>query len=148
MDLLRSDDPNHVEMNKDMTVKDRTEEDWKNLEEMIEAREKELISLPVSSYDLSNHYRFDEKIALDGETVLTPQEALEEFMYSSYPFQIFGQAEEFLGACDAVNRIQAYGLNNNLYKTIFISSEISRCTCPSHLVYGASCHYQLCNASK
>jgi len=114
--------PNHVEMNKDMTVKDRTEEDWKILEDRIENQEKELISLPINSYDLSNHYSFSEKTALDGETILTPQEALEEFMYSSYPFQIFGQAEEYLGACDAVNRIQAYGLNNNLYKTIFISN--------------------------
>ena len=114
--------PNHVDMNTDMTVKEKTEKDWENLESRIATREKELISLPLSSYDLTNHYRFEEKVALDGETILTPQEALDEFMYSSYPFQIFGQAEEYLGACDAVNRIQAYGLSNNLFKTIFISN--------------------------
>ena len=114
--------PNHVEMNKDMTVKERTEEDWKTLENRIELQEKDLITLPQSSYDLTNHYRFEETVSLDGETVLTPQEALDDFMYNKYPFQIFGQAEEFAGACDAINRIQAYGLNNNLYKTILISN--------------------------
>ncbi len=113
--------PNHVEMNQDMSVKERTEEDWKMLEEIIERKEKELITLPVNSYDLTNHYRFEETKSLDGETVLTPEEAINEFMYNKYPFQIFGQAEEFEGACDAVNRIQSYGLRNNLYKTVLIS---------------------------
>ena len=60
--------PNHVEMNKDMTVKERTEEDWKKLEDTIAAREKELISLPINSYDLTNHYTFKESLSLDGET--------------------------------------------------------------------------------
>jgi len=113
--------PNHVEMNKDMTVKDRTDEDWENLEKLIAEREREFISLPVNSYDLTNHYKFEETVALDGETVLMPEEALEDFMYNKYPFQVFGQAEEYPGACDAVNRIQAHGLKNNLYKTVFIS---------------------------
>jgi len=113
--------PNHVEMNQDMTVKDRNEEDWKKLEEIIAHREKELISLPINSYDLTNHYTFKGELSLDGETTLTPEEALEDFMFNKYPFQIFGQAEEYEGACDAVNRIQAYGLRNNLYKTVLIS---------------------------
>lgn len=113
--------PNHVEMNQDMTVKERTEEDWKKLEDIIAHREKELISLPINSYDLTNHYTFKETLSLDGETTLTPEEALEDFMFNKYPFQIFGQAEEYEGACDAINRIQAHGLRNNLYKTVLIS---------------------------
>jgi hypothetical protein len=133
--------PNHVEMNKDMTVKERTDEDWKNLENKIAAREKELISLPINSYDLTNHYTFKESLSLDGETTLTPEEALEDFMYSKYPFQIFGQAEEYDGACDAVNRIQAYGLVNNLYNTVFISKTKSP-TIP------ATFHFLAKNASR
>jgi len=113
--------PNIVGMNSDMTVKEMTEDDWSDLEKKISQREKDLISLPVSSYDLTNHYRFDETKALDGETVLTPEEALEDFLYNRYPFQVFGQAEEYSGACDAVNRIQAHGLKNNIFKTVFIS---------------------------
>lgn len=112
--------PNLVGMNEDMTVKEMTEEEWEALEEKIKLKEKELISLPLDSYDLINHYRFDEKIALDGETKLSPEEALKEFIESK-PFQIYAHAEEYDGACDAVNRIQAYGLNNKLYKTVFIT---------------------------
>lgn len=114
--------PSIVGMNEDMTVKERTEDEWKLLEDRIELAEKELISLPVDSSDLSNHYKFEETMSLDGETILSPQKALDEFMNERYPFQIFGQAEEYDGACDTVNRIQAYGLNNKIYKTLFISS--------------------------
>lgn len=112
--------PNLVGMNEDMTVKEMTEEELGELEERIKLREKELISLPLDSYDLINHYRFEAKTALDGETKLSPEEALQEFIESK-PFQIYAHAEEYLGACDAVNRIQAYGLSNNLYKTVFIT---------------------------
>src|SRR5690606_6999808 len=100
--------PNIVGMNKDMTVKDMTEDDYLELEKLVEDKEKELITLPISSYELTNHYRFENEIDLDGETTLTPDEALDNFMYNKYPFQVFGQAEEYQGACDAVNRIQAW----------------------------------------
>jgi len=114
--------PSIVEMNQDMTVKEPTEEEWKKTEEMIKLKTSELISLPLNSYDLSNHYRFEEVKSIDGETTLSPREALNEFMYQKYPFQIYGQAEEYMGACDAVNRIQAYGLSNKIYNTVFLSS--------------------------
>lgn len=113
--------PSIVDMNPDMTVKEKTEEEWQELEKKIENLEKELITLPMNSYDLSNHYKFEETLSLDGETMLTPEEALDEFI-TKWQFQIFGKAEEFPGACDAVNRIQAYGLSNKLYKTVFISN--------------------------
>jgi len=118
--------PSLVEMNKDMTVKERTEEDWDTLEKRITLQEKELISLPINTYNLNNHYKFGEEIALDGETVLSPEESLHNFMNNIKPFKIFGDADEFEGACDALNRIQAYGLQNNLYKTVLISSTDSK----------------------
>jgi hypothetical protein len=59
---------------------------------------------------------------MDGETILSPQEALEEFMYQKFPFQIFGKGEEYKGAGEAFNRIQAYGLQNKLYKTVLLTS--------------------------
>jgi len=114
--------PNHVEMNQDMTVKERTEEDWEELEKKIALKEKESISLPIDSYDLTNHYKFEESIALDGETVLMPKDALDEFLYKKYPFQVFGQAEEYERACDTINKIQSYGLRNKLFKTKVITS--------------------------
>ncbi len=132
--------PNIVGMNKDMTVKEMTEEDFKELENKIHLKEKELISLPMSTYELNNHYKFEEEVALDGETVLTPKEAIENFL-NKYAFQVFGQAEEFKGACDAVNRIQGYGLDNEVYKTVFISS-INSAAIP------ATFHFLAKNASR
>lgn len=118
--------PSLVEMNKDMTVKERTEEEWGDLEKRIAMQEKELISLPVNTYNLNNHYKFSDEVALDGETVLTPEEALKNFMNNKKPFKIFGDADEYDGASDALNRIQAYGLQNNLYKTVLISNTDSK----------------------
>ena len=118
--------PSLVEMNKDMTVKEKTEEDWGNLEKRIALQEKELISLPVNTYNLNNHYKFEEEIALDGETLLSPEEALQNFMNNIKPFKVYGDADEFEGASDALNRIQSYGLQNNLYKTILISNTHSK----------------------
>lgn len=114
--------PSLVEMNNDMTVKKNSEEELQLLERTIELNEKMLISLPMKSYDIVNHYRFDNTISIDGETILSPQEALEEFMYQKFPFQIFGKAEDYKGACEAFNRIQAYGIQNKLYNTILLTS--------------------------
>ncbi len=50
------------------------------------------------------------------------QEALDEFMYQKFPFQIFGKGEEYKGASEAFNRIQAYGIQNKLYKTVLLTS--------------------------
>lgn len=114
--------PSIVEMNNDMTIKERTEDDWKEIEDKINLLEKELISLPVSSGDLTNHYRFESYKSLDGETMLSPEDALNEFLYKKYPFQVFGQAEEFERACDTFNRLQAHGLRTGNYKLKIITS--------------------------
>lgn len=112
-----------VEMNQDMTVKEQTQEDIDLLEKKIELKENELISLPLNSFDLSNHYKFEESTSIvDGETKLSPKESLSEFMYQRYPFQVFGKAEQYNGACEAFNKIQSYGLENKLYKTILFST--------------------------
>lgn len=118
--------PSLVEMNKDMTVKEVTEEEQVDLEKRIEMYEKELISLPVNTYNLNNHYKFEDTLALDGETMLTPEEALNNFMNNIKPFKIFGDADEYEGASDALNRIQSYGIQNKLYKTVLISSADSK----------------------
>ncbi len=114
--------PSLVEMNRDMTLKEQTEDELVLLEKKIELKEKELITLPMNSYDLFNHYKFDNTVGMDGETILSPQEALDEFMYQKFPFQIFGKGEEYKGASEAFNRIQAYGIQNKLYKTVLLTS--------------------------
>lgn len=114
--------PSLVEMTKEMQAKERTDEEQDDLEKIIELKTKELISLPLKSYDLTNHYRFEQTVALDGETILSPQEALEDFMLNRFQFQIFGQAETYKGASDAFNKIQSYGLDNKVYETVLLTS--------------------------
>src|SRR3990167_4683209 len=50
----------------------------------------EKIKLPVDSYDLLNHYNFDNK------------EQFETFINEEYPFQIYGGAEQFSRSMDFI----------------------------------------------
>lgn len=114
--------PSLVEMTKEMEVKEQTEEELDDLEKRIENKTRELISLPLNSYDLTNHYKFEKGLAMDGETLLSPQEVFNEFMLKKYHFQVFGQAETYERAADTFNIIQAYGLENKLYETVLLTS--------------------------
>jgi len=132
-----------VEMNDEFQLKEPTEQDYEEKTKKLEEKIKELISLPVDSPDLLNHYQFkeikefenDNAFKLEEEEkniifqnfdsfenkILTPQEALNKFMYEQHPFRIFGDSEEFQGAMSHFNRIQAYGLQNNLFETVLIT---------------------------
>ena len=130
-----------VEMSDEFQYKEPTEQDLEERTKMIEKKIKELISLPVDSNDLLNHYEFKEikQFATDNvfnpekpdiifdnfkdfdNKILTPQESLEKFMYEQYPFKIFGDSEEYVNAMSHFNRIQSYGLQNNLFETVLIT---------------------------
>jgi hypothetical protein len=132
-----------VEMSDEFQYKEPTEQDLEDRTKKIEEKAKELISLPVDSPDLLNHYQFneikefendnafkldpgEENIIFDNfkdfdNRILTPQEALEKFMYEKHPFKIFGDSEEFQNAMSHFNRIQAYGLQNKLFETVLIT---------------------------
>ena len=108
-------------MNDDFTVKDLDEDETKEIQDNCEKLIKDRIIFPVDSADLLNHYKFDGEVEFGGTKELTPREALEEFLYTKYPFQIFGMAEEYHGAMDAVNNIQTFGLKEKLFETVLIS---------------------------
>jgi len=130
-----------VEMNEEFQYKEPTEQDFEEKTKQIEARIKELISLPVDSPDLLNHYQFKEIKEFETENafkpeeenvifenfksfenkILTPQEALNQFMYEKHPFRIFGDSEEYQNAMSHFNRIQAYGLQKGLFETVLIT---------------------------
>lgn len=136
-------DENIVDMSEEFVYKEPTEEDLKKRTKLIEEKTLELISLPVDSPDLLNHYQFNEIKEFENDNsfiqntdeqciffenfntfenkTLTPKEALNRFMYEQHAFKIFGDSEEFQGAMSYVNRIQAYGLQNNLFETVLIS---------------------------
>jgi len=109
-----------------------SEEEMDALAAMIEEKENELLSLPVDTDDLTNHYRFEPKklkvISFDDnkgddEPIrLTSMEVLDKFIYEDYPFQIFGRADQYKDAMETVNKIQAFGRDKGLYKTILVST--------------------------
>jgi len=137
--------PNIVAMNEDFTVRNYSDEEWQELSESVDKKEKELISLPVDTIDLLNHYQFEGQTELGGEEFITPQKALDEFLYNTHAFQIFGMAEEYTReleleekkivndkevikkrkimkkAMHEINRIQAFGLREELFETVLIS---------------------------
>ena len=126
--------PNLVAMDEEThTFKPYTQDEEQNLEKRIHDKERELITMPVDSFELLNHYRFDSKSIkmtkldnLEGVDYtpidLTPKQNLENFMYEEFPWQIFGAAEEYPGATDAINKIQHIGLSNNMFDVILLST--------------------------
>ncbi len=96
--------PNIVAMDeKTMTYKEQTLEEAKIIDDMIKEREKDLINLPMDSYDILNHYKFSSQsiemskfIEMEGKEGInldpieyTPKQNLEKFLYEDYPFQVF-----------------------------------------------------------
>lgn len=115
------------------TYKALTESDEDELEKKILEKERELITMPVDSFELLNHYRFDSKSikmskldtpeGVDYTPIeFTPKENLENFMYETYPMQLFTMAEEYPGATNAVNKIQQIGLENKLFDVVLFTT--------------------------
>jgi len=71
----------------------------------------DLINVPIDSFDLLNHYKFENR------------EELNKFMFENYAFQIFGSASQYPRTMDSINMIQAFGEANDLYDTVLISKE-------------------------
>lgn len=125
--LVAMDEENHA-------FRPYTADEEKEFEEKIKERERDLITMPLDSFELLNHYKFDSKTIKmtkleipDGVNYdpieLTPKQNLENFLYEEFPFQIFGMAEEYQGATEAVNKIQFIGLNSNKFEVILLSNQ-------------------------
>lgn len=132
--------PGLVAMNEeDFTFREFTTDEEEAEQQRIEKLEKELLTLPVDSFDLLNHYKFEpKKIEMFGDLELedgskelvinkepiymTPREHLDYFINEQYPYQIFAEASEFRGAVEAANLIQHIGEKNNLFKVVLFST--------------------------
>lgn len=136
--------PSIIGMDSEFNVKLPNDQEIEDLAKKIERDTADRISLPMDTFDLLNHYQFDETTEFAFENafkppketelneyniepelenkILTPQMALEKFMYETYPFKIFGDSEEFQNATSYFNQIQAFGLKNNLFETVLFSN--------------------------
>jgi hypothetical protein len=88
-------------------------EEEENNEELNRIRELEqrLITLPVDTFDLMNHFHFEDK------------EAFDKFLFQDYTFPIFGAATSIPRAFDFLLRIQSIGEVNNMFEIVIISTE-------------------------
>jgi len=142
--------PHLVDMDEEFKLKEPSEQELEERAVKMQKETENRISLPIDTPDLLNHYQFDEvpefenknsfktpkdseflnwgasgkalKMDMEmGNKILSPEEALNQFMYEKYPFKIFGDAEEFQNAMSYFNRIQAFGLRNKLFETVLLS---------------------------
>ena len=141
-----------------LIAREPTEEEIEARQQMVQTKERELITLPLTSMDLLNHYKFAENkiemfkgedisLMTEGDhepIVFSPKQNLESFLYESYPFQIFAKASEYAGAMDAVNKIQAIGLKNNLFETILVSN-LKKHAISATFYFLGSCHCRIKN---
>lgn len=133
--------PAIVAMNEeDMTVKEYTEEEQKAIKEKIETLTAELITLPMDSPNILNHYKFNPKkiemtaesfIVHDGQVYenapqdtmeLSPEQVLDSFLYDEYALQIFAQAEEYPQALEYASKIQSIGIENKAFDVVLLST--------------------------
>jgi hypothetical protein len=115
-----------VDMDDNFTYvpKSFTEEDYKAIERI----EREKITLPIDTYDLLNHYYFENR------------EALEKFYFEDYAFEIYGSATQFPRSMDIINRLQAFGEGTGLFDVKLISVEKEKAvTATYHFLSKSGC---------
>lgn len=79
-------------------------------EKRLEALINQKIHLPMSTYDLRNHYEFEST------------EEFHKFLYEEVVAQVFGFADQFPFSMETANRIQNMGEALNLYETTLVCS--------------------------
>lgn len=135
---LNIGDPDTVNLTEESFQRQELSEE--EIEQMLEDRkekERMLITLPVDTDDILNHYRFEAKEIKtqqfledgtidDKPIIMTPQEVMDEFIYDMRPYQIFARAKEYDHACEMINRIQSYGYGKGLFKVILFSTVKSK----------------------
>ena len=85
--------------------KSSNEEDELALQRIID----EKINLPLDTFDLLNHYQFENR------------EELEKFMYINYSFQIFASANSFPKSMDSINFLQIFGDTTGLFDVVLFA---------------------------
>lgn len=109
-----------------------TKEEEEDFDKKIQEKERDLITLPVDSFELLNHYKFDSKAikmskldikdGVDYTPIdLTPKENLEVFI-ETYSHALFTLAEEYPGAIDSINKLQFLGKESGQFDVVLLST--------------------------
>jgi len=111
--------PSLVDTNEEVTeVKFLSEQEEEERGIKIQEEIKEKIKKPIDSPDLLNHFHFDAGKNYLGDEV-DAQGKLEEFMYELKAFNIFGQADPYLGSIEARHKLQMIGDEKNFEVILF-----------------------------
>ena len=87
----------------------------------IEKKIDDMITYPVDSFDLMNHFKFEPGKNYLGDEV-SAQEMFEEFINEIKAFQIFGQANGYQWAIDTAHRLQQLGADEDLFEVVLLST--------------------------
>ena len=99
--------PGLVQMNENFEYVE-SDDDADNENKRLSILENELIHLPITTYDLKNHYEFE------------TDEEFHKFINEDYALEIYGSAPPFHRAMDTINRLQYMGREENLFTTTLI----------------------------
>ena len=110
-----------VETSDEFQIKVLTDEQEEAKFSVIEKRMKDMITKPIDSFDLMNHFKFE-----DGKNYLgfdnTAEEIFKEFIYEIKAFHIFGQANAYQWSIDAAHRLQQLGDDEDLFEVVLLST--------------------------
>ena len=110
-----------VDTTEEFELKVLTDEEEEARAQLIQKRIDEKITKPIDSFDLMNHYKFE-----DGLNYLqlekTAEELFEEFIYEIKAFNIFGQADQYPWAVDSAHKLQQFGKDEDLFEVVLLST--------------------------
>jgi hypothetical protein len=110
-----------VETSDEFQYKELTADEEADKFANIEKRMDDMITKPIDSFDLMNHFKFE-----DGKNYLgfekTAEEIFKEFIYELKAFHIFGQANAYQWSIDAAHRLQQLGEDEDLFEVVLLST--------------------------
>jgi len=114
--------PSLIETDESFTqVKILTNEEEDVKMDIIKKRMDEMITRPIDSFDLMNHFKFEAGKNYIGDEV-SAEKIYEEFVNEIKAFHIFGQANAFKGSIDSIHRLQQLGGEEDLFDIILLST--------------------------
>ena len=105
--FIKNDSLVGMDENFNAVEEELTDEDW----EKIKKKEEDKITLPIDTFDLMNHFKFESK------------EEFEKFLYEDYNFQILAGAESYPKAFDHLFKIQWFGELTKEFEITIVSNE-------------------------
>jgi hypothetical protein len=110
-----------VETAEDGGMKVLTDEEDEVRALSIEKRIDDMITYPIDSFDLMNHFKFEAGKNYLGDEV-SAEKMFNEFINELKAYQIFGQANAYQWSIDSAHRLQQLGTDEDLFDVVLLST--------------------------